>query len=167
MAERLEDLYAELHAPIFRFLAALTGDPDAADELTQETFLQAILALPRFRRESSSTTWLYAIARNVNRKHMAKGRRPRPDEPPTTPAATPAEVIEAREERHRLARALATLPEAYREALVLREYQGLSYAQVGQVLGRSETWARVTCFRARQMLREAYLQLEGGQSRWK
>ncbi|WP_374713579.1 RNA polymerase sigma factor [Symbiobacterium terraclitae] len=79
MAERLEDLYAELHAPIFRFLAALTGDPDAAEALTQETFLQAILALPRFRRESSSTTWLYAIARNVNRKHMAKGRRPRPD----------------------------------------------------------------------------------------
>ena len=58
MAERLEDLYTELHGPTYRFLAALTGDADLAEELTQETFLQAILSLPRFRRESSAATWL-------------------------------------------------------------------------------------------------------------
>jgi len=165
MAERLEDLYAELHEPIFRFLAALTGDPDAAEELAQETFLQAILALRRFRRESSATTWLYAIARNLCRKHLARNRRPPPDEPTASPFASPAEVMEVRDERALLAQALAALPESYREALVLREYQELSYAEVGQLLGRSENWARVTCFRARRMLREAYLKLEGGHAR--
>ncbi len=162
MADRLEDLYTELHEPIYRFLAALTGDPDVAEELTQETFLQAILSLPRFRRESSLTTWLYAIARNQYRKRVARESRKPPLEPPAIPCGPPDEVAERREERHRLFRALAALPEAHREALVLREYEGLSYAQIGQVLGRSETWARVTCFRARRMLKEAYLKLEGG-----
>jgi len=75
LAERLEELYTELHGPIYRFLAALTGDPDLAEELTQETLLQAILSLPRFRRESSLTTWLYAIARNQYRKHLARKAR--------------------------------------------------------------------------------------------
>ncbi len=165
MAERLEDLYTELHGPIYRFLAALTGDADLAEELTQETFLQAILSLPRFRRESSAATWLYAIARNQYRKRLAQESRRPPPEPPGAPFPTPDEVAVASDERSRLARALAALPEAYREALVLREYQELSYAQVGQVLGRSETWARVTCFRARRMLKEAYLTLEGGHAR--
>lgn len=165
MADRLEDLYTELHGPIYRFLAALTGDPDVAEELTQETFLQAILSLPRFRRESSLTTWLYAIARNQYRKRLAKESRKPPADPPAAPYAPPDEVAEAREERRRLARALSALPEPYREALVLREYEGLRYAEIGQVLGGSETWARVTCFRARRMLKETYLKLEGGHAR--
>mgnify|MGYP003941281673 FL=1 len=162
MADRLEDLYTELHGPIYRFLAALTGDPDVAEELTQETFLQAILSLPRFRRESSLTTWLYAIARNQYRKRMARESRRPPTQPHAVPNTPPDEIAAAREERRRLARALAALPEVYREALVLREYEELSYAEIGQVLGRSETWARVTCFRARRMLKDAYLKLEGG-----
>jgi len=116
VADRLEDLYTELHEPIYRFLAALTGDPDVAEELTQETFLQAILSLPRFRRESSLTTWLYAIARNQYRKRVARESRKPPLEPPAIPCGPPDEVAERQEERRRLFRALAALPEAHREA---------------------------------------------------
>lgn len=161
MAESLADLYAKLREPIFRFLLHLTGQPDEAEELAQETFLQAMLSLPRFRAESSMTTWLYAIARNVYRKSMAQKQRRRQVAMPE-PGISPPEAAEAQDERQRLARALAELPGIYREALVLREYQDLSYAQVGQLLGRTENWARVTCFRARRLLREAYLKHEGG-----
>lgn len=162
MAEPLADLYTELRGPIFRFLLHLTGEPNLAEELTQETFFQAVRSLPRFHGESSMTTWLYAIARNVHRKSVAQAERRRRLVHPPEPCISTTEIVEARDEQLRLVKALADLPSTYREALVLREYQELSYAQVGQVLGGTENWARVTCFRARRQLREAYLKNGGG-----
>lgn len=55
MTAPLADLYIQLREPIYRFLLHLTGEPDLAEELTQETFLQALLSLPRFRGESLVT----------------------------------------------------------------------------------------------------------------
>lgn len=74
-------------------------------------------------------------------------------------------MAEQREEQERLARALASLPEEARSALLLRESEGLSFAEVGALLGRSEVWARVTCFRARQRVRQHYLNQLGGINR--
>lgn len=161
--QSLTELYIQLREPVFRFLLRLTGEPDLAEELTQETFLQALLSFSRFRGDATVRTWLLSIARNVYRKRMRHevGQRRAALDPPPAPMEPPQLAVE-REEHAIVARALSALPEATRTALILREYEELSFAEIGAILGRSEVWARVTCFRARQQLRDLYVKEAGG-----
>lgn len=163
--ESVTALYKELRAPVFRFLLRMGCDAATAEELTQESFLQALLALPRFRGESGVRTWLFAIARNLYLKQMRQAKRPVPipDGLPS-PAPDPQAEAEARQRRDWLHAALAELPELQRTVLVLREYEELSFAEIGAIVERTEVWCRVTAFRARQQLKESYLRLSGGES---
>lgn len=163
--DSIAQLYSELRTPVFRFLCHMGCDPASAEELTQETFLQALLSVGRFRGDSSVRTWLFSIARNQFLKSLRRERRQhqisqRQDPPPSLPE--PAEVAAAREQAAWLRAALDRLPELSRTVLVLREYEGLSHAEVAAIVGRSEVWCRVACFRAREQLKAHYLQISGG-----
>lgn len=154
-------LYLELRGPIYRFLRRMGCDQATAEELTQESFIQALLGMSRYRGEASMRTWLFGIARNLYLKHVRDAKRKAVAV--LTSAPDPQVETEARLQRDWLGQALAELPEAQRTALVLREYEGLSFGQIGAVMDRSEVWCRVTCFRARQQLKEAYLRQSGGE----
>jgi RNA polymerase sigma-70 factor (ECF subfamily) len=108
-----------------------------AEDAAQETFVKAWLALPRFRESAGSLRgWLCRIAINAARDVH---RRERPvqqlDERALDSDSDPAERVEALAQRLIVRRALAQLPVASRAALVLREYEGLSYAEIAAVLG--------------------------------
>ena len=134
--EALRRLVDAHHQALYRFLWRLTGCPDAADELTQETFVRALERLPTFDGRSRFSTWLHAIALNVWRD---AGRRRARDSALAERQASDAIVMpEEREaldrlERHEVRQAVERLPEKQRVAILLFYYQGMSYQEIAQV----------------------------------
>lgn len=159
----MDEIYQKYARTVYGFLMSHTRDADLAEELTQETFYQAIRTSDRFDESCKVSTWLCAIAKNVlltyRRKHPPAEEL---NEAVLTDAdqkvassATSAEA-EALDNMGRLEliRLLHELPEPSREVMYLRVFGGLSFAEIGEVHGKSENWARVTFFRAKERLRK-------------
>ena len=150
--QQMEEIYQQYAKTVYRYLFSLVRDPDLAEELTQETFCQAIRSIDRYDGSCKLSTWLCAIAKNVLRTH----RRKHPptesieDLPLTAPSAE-AEAMSA-DGRLGLLRRLHALPEPYREVVYLRSLGSLSFREIGELLGRTENWARVTFYRAKEKL---------------
>jgi RNA polymerase sigma-70 factor (ECF subfamily) len=132
-----------------------------AEELTQETFIKAYRALPQFRGESRFSTWLHTIARNTAIGHVGSGqaqadRAAGSEAPPdddTGAAGTspsPEEEMVSRQLYDTIQRAIADLPASQREALLLREVEGLSYAEIAERLKTPLNTVRTWIFRARE-----------------
>jgi RNA polymerase sigma-70 factor (ECF subfamily) len=118
-----------------RLLARLAG-PSAAPDLCQEVFLRLYGAGPRYREEGAFTTWIYRIALNVARDAGRRRREVLPlgnHEP--LDHARPFDVLCRREVAALVTRALAELPEALREVLVLRHYEELNFEQIARLTG--------------------------------
>jgi RNA polymerase sigma-70 factor, ECF subfamily len=158
----LEDLYRRYRGPVQQYLYYLCGSADKAEEFAQETFLHAGTALLTFRGDCSVATWLFRIARNI---YLNSLRRPWPsridtDEllaiPDQTLAGDPIRQYEAAEQRTRIALTLAQLPEKHRSILLLRDAEGLAYAEIAVVLQISLAAVKVNLSRARIAFRRAY-----------
>ena len=153
--QQAEELYQRYAQVVYRYLMSLTHDADLAEELTQETFYQAIRTSDRFDQSCKVSTWLCGIARNVLRSH--RRRNPLMEEvqeqDQTTPSAE-ADVIHT-QDRMELFKQLHRLAEPYREVVYLRTFGDLSFKEVGEVLGKTENWARITFYRGKEKLREA------------
>lgn len=162
--KNLSEIYIELRDPIFAYLFRLSADYSLAEELTQDTFYQALLSLPKFRQEASLKTWLYAIARNTYlnwfRKNHSKGISFTSfDEDflsPSDSLTDPAEQLIEKERRLIINKSLYSLPETYRTVIIFREIEELSYTEIANILDKTENWVRVTFFRAKQKLKEIY-----------
>ena len=135
-------------------------DPELVDDLCQETFLRALRGFSRLRDPARFSAWLYRTAENLLRDHFRrKGRRG--DKVVFTGALEGAddgvsveERLDQHEDAERLLAHVAKLPPRYREPLLLRHAQELSYSEISELLGITENTVRVRIFRARQMLRE-------------
>lgn len=153
--ESMDEIYRAYAQTVYHYLLALTRDADLAEELTQETFYQAIRSVDRFRGESRVSTWLCAIAKN----QLSVYRRRRAAEPvseaDTLALSAETEALDALERRE-LLRAIHALGEPGREVLYLRAFGALSYREIGDIFGKTENWARVTCCRAREKLRKEW-----------
>jgi RNA polymerase sigma-70 factor (ECF subfamily) len=124
-------LYEEHGGALLRYLRRLTGRGELAEELLQETFVQAMRGLDRLREARSPRAWLFSIARHLGLNAL---RRPRVMAPLSDGmAATPAHEEDSR--RAWVRRAIGELPDPQREALSLRLAQGLSYEEIAEVLG--------------------------------
>jgi RNA polymerase sigma factor (sigma-70 family) len=148
-----ERLYRRHVADVYRYALVLLRDPDDAEGVTQSTFLSAYRAFTRGERPRNARAWLLALA------HAACRQRARPDDEaehdePVAAEAGPASPSEIR-------RALAYLPFNERAALVMRELESRSYAEIAEVLALSPAGVETLVFEARRALRE---QLEGALS---
>ncbi len=134
--EQTEQLFDELlrryRVPLVNLAYQLVGDRDEAEDVAQETFVQAFLNLERFRGRSSLFTWLYRIAVNACRMRLRR-RRPLPLE--TEPPADEEFDEQAWLLKQRVDEVLRQLPEPLREVLILREMHELSYEEIAQTLG--------------------------------
>jgi len=143
------------YAPVGRYLSRLLGDVQLAEDLTQETFLDAYIALPRLRADSNLSAWLFQIATNRARKHMRRQRLVRwlsLDEFMGQSASHEEAVVQ----REQVGRALAQLPDDYRICLLLQTWGGLSTTEIAQVVGKGEAAVRMTLVRARRRFRTLY-----------
>ena len=152
-----------MHAgAVYGFLFRLSGDRACADELTNETFLRAMISLDGFRGEASVKTWLLRIARNLYLNRVKKEKRetsldalveqgvPFPENQPG-----PEEHALTRERSDALQQGLLALSEADRSILLLSSQEKLSHQEIGQILGITVAAVKVRIFRARQRLSEA------------
>lgn len=148
----MEEWFASYQKTVYGYLMRLSGSKELAEELTQETFYQAIKNIDRFREDSSPSTWLCGIARNLFFSQLREKKRLDVSDSPVS--ADPLEALVQSDRIMEGQRALHQLSEPYREVFTLRTFCDLSHAQIGSLFGRSADWSRVTYYRARQRLAE-------------
>jgi RNA polymerase sigma factor (sigma-70 family) len=160
----LGTLFERHHRALFNFFLRLTGNRQASDDLVQEVFLRMLRYRGSYRPQSQFRTWMYHLARNV---HIDRFKATRGEvglaEMTVEPAhgAEPViDVIEKASEARLLRRALLRLPLDKREVLVLSRFHGLSYAEVGDILGCEIGAVKVRVFRAMQQLRRIVGELQ-------
>lgn len=147
-------LFSRHAAPVRGYLAKLTGDGALADDLAQVTFLSLVRARGRFMPGAKFKPWLYAIATNAARDHRRRHAR----ETVTDDGALPDDAVDAVERDVGLERqvrvALAQLPDAQREAIVLHRFEGLGFSEIAGIVGLTESAVKVRAHRGYERLRE-------------
>lgn len=154
-ATAFDALFAR-HAPAVRgYLQKLTGSSAAADDLTQVTFVSVVKGRGRFQRGAKVKPWLYAIATNAARD----SRRRQKFEAVTKEGELPEHEAEGAPLRDfglekAVKSALDQLPEAQREAILLHRFEGLSFAEIAEQVGLTESAIKVRAHRGYEKLRE-------------
>ncbi len=160
--EAFEELYIRFESMVFNLALRMTGQPDDAADLSQEIFLRVYRHLGKFRGRSSLKTWIYRIAVNccrsrLNRRSLRRkgasvassaGLEELPDD-----RRGPEQRALARDASEVLAAALAQLPVAFREAVVLRDVEGLTYQEIANATGLRIGTVRSRIARGRDRLR--------------
>ncbi len=151
-------IYRENAELLYRYLFSLSRDAALAEELTQQAFYEAIRSADRYRGEAALSTWLCGIGKNLWKKELARQARQPDPLPPGGKELTAKEDTEqsalASLSQEALQRCIQALPEQMRELVRLRIFGDLSFAEIGRVLGKTENWARVNFYRAKQKLKE-------------
>ncbi len=150
----MEDIYQSYARTVYRYLLSLTRDDDLAEELTQETFFQAIRTSDRFDGSCAVSTWLCAIAKNVLSTYRRKHPPLADIEEQTIPTASAEDDALDTLGQEAMLRRLHEQPEPYREVLYLRILGDLPFRTIGEIFGRTENWARVTFYRGKERLRK-------------
>jgi RNA polymerase sigma-70 factor, ECF subfamily len=138
-------------------------DDAITEELTQEVFLSAFLALTGFKPEGDFAAWLFTIARNAARSYLRSGQNRQDDRPAPVldnagedvrlgAAPSPEEEVMARQLFERIDAEVAALPEAQRRALLMREVEGLDYKSIAAALGQPVNTVKSHIFRARDAI---------------
>jgi RNA polymerase sigma-70 factor (ECF subfamily) len=167
---------------IFNVCFRMLGNAAEAEDIAQDVFVKAFTAIGSFRGDSAIGTWLYRIAVNLCKNRLKYlGRRQYNQTADiagvperafsesgtartvSEPEARPDQVLEGNRAQSRIQRALASLDESFRELLVLRDIQGLTYAEVVHITGLAEGTVKSRLHRARAALRRAYDAQEGGE----
>lgn len=156
-----ETLYREYYQKVYAFLYRLCADPDLAEDLTQETFLQAYKSFHKFRGDCEVFTWLAAIGKHTYFKYLKK-KKLHLDAANLELVAqsylqnedSPEEHIHRKDVEKAVRKVVENIPKKYRDVVLLRIYAELPFSQIAQSLKISESSAKVIYFRAKKMLME-------------
>lgn len=152
-----EEVYEKYYSIVYRYLLGLCHDPNTAEEAAQETFFRALKNIDRYDPSQKMLTWLCAIAKNLvftQSKRLGRTAEMLSEDIPSEEDIVDR-MIDS-EESMELLRLLHELEEPYKEVFTLRTFGGLSFRQIGEVFGKTESWARVTCHRAKMRIKEQY-----------
>jgi len=148
--DAFEELVRRHQAGVYRVALRILGSSADAQDTVQETFVRAWRALPHFRQDSTISTWLYRIVtRRALHRIAARRTTQALDEVELEAGPDPAHAAERRERLRAVTQAIANLPPEQRAALVLREFEGLSYQEVAEILGASLPAVKGRIHRAR------------------
>lgn len=150
-----EQVYEENYPVVYKYALSLCRDPTMAEELAQEAFVKAMEHMDRFDGKCQLYVWICQIAKNTyysylrKQKHTAHG-----DWVPEPAESDPEEALLDRETAGQIHRLLKQLPEPYQEVFSLRVFGGLSFGQIGGLFDKTDSWARLIFFRAKQRIKE-------------
>lgn len=151
----IEKLYQEYFFVVYKYVLSISKDPLTAEEITQETFFKALKKIDEFRGESSVKVWLCQIAKNEYYdfvKHQGKHTE-LPDEYGEPIGSVEADFF-VKADAKALHKILHELAEPYKEVFSLRAFGELSFSDIGELFGKTDSWARVTYHRAKLMIKE-------------
>ena len=151
----IEQLYKEYAKQVYKYLFSLCHSEQMAEELMQETFFRAIKSIRTFDGTCKIYVWLCQIAKHIWYQELEKNNRTQTTEllPEISSAEHSLEEnIILREGKMSLFKELHLLAEPMREVMYLRLTGEFSFREIGEILGRDETWARVTFYRGKQKI---------------
>lgn len=158
--DEVYNLYAN---QVYKYLLCLTGDRNLAEELTQETFFKAYKNIHKFKGKCKMSVWLCQIAKNTYYTYYKKEKLRKSkllDESILSGIDLQADFIRS-DEIITLHRILHSLEEPYKEVFTLRVFGELSYKQISEIFGKSESWSRVTFYRAKEKIKGKFAEMEG------
>lgn len=153
MKRMCEEYYQIVHG----YLISITGgDFDLAEELTQETFYRAIKNASNFREDCKMSTWLCQIAKYTFYQHLGKKKRRQEVSMDAVIEVAAEQRLEQEyingERKLEIYRKIQKLENPMKDVLMLRLSGELSFREIGEILGKSENWARVTFYRGKQII---------------
>ena len=153
----IERLYVAYSKLIYGYLLKCTGDESLSEELTQETFYQAMISMERFQGKCKESVWLCQIAKHIWYKNLRKEKKYTyvPEDQWET-LIPPCDSVETSvfEQRDKLTlyKYIRLLPKDMQEVVYLRLTGDLSFGEIGEIMDRSEVWARTNYYRAKERL---------------
>lgn len=157
--QNIEEIYKEYSTSVYKYLFCLTQNKEISEDLTQETFALAVKDIKKFRGECKLSVWLCQIAKHLWYKELKKkNKNINVSFEEINENALYDEMLEenlcAKEEKLKLFKDMQKLDEKSREVMYLRMVGNLSYEEIGEILGKTSNWSRVTFYRAKQKIRE-------------
>lgn len=149
---KFQEVYKQYCKSVYRYLLSLSGNEHAAEELLQETFYQAFLHIDQFEGRSSLYTWLCQIGKNAWLKECRRNQRFTETIPESFSDSSPESLFLQKEEYQQVRQAVLRLKEPYRDVFILHVYGEVKLKEIAESFGKSESWAKVTYYRARQQI---------------
>lgn len=157
MKDNMEQIYQKYMPQVYKYLFSLCRDAHLSEELTQETFFQAMKSIDDFRGDCRFYVWLCSIAKHLWYKELKKKEREQTTEDMAEKATlgtvtedTAIQKVQVLE----LYKKLHLLEEPMREVMYLRLNGDFSFKEIGEIMGKDETWARVTFYRGKGKIRK-------------
>lgn len=153
----MKKMCEEYYQTVYGYLVSITnGDYELAGELTQETFYRAIKNAKNFREECKMSTWLCQIAKFAFYQHLERKQRKKEVSMDDAIELAARQQLEkdyiASEQKLEIYKQIQKLQTPMKDVLLLRLSGELSFREIGEILGKSENWARVTFYRGKQMI---------------
>lgn len=150
----MDKVYKEYALPVYKYLLTLTKNPDLAEELTAETFYRAMEKHKEFRGDSKILTWLcqigkFAFYEEIRRNSKLTTALREEDIKEDLTSTIPDKVFIAKESEMEIYKSIRELRGEIRELMYLRILGGLSFKEIGEIMDKNETWARVNFYRGK------------------
>lgn len=159
---KIEEIYKDYYGIVYKYLFCLTHNKDLSEDLAQETFVKMIKNIDKFSGKSKLSSWICEIAKNNWIDYLRKNKRQieivngnKEDKEIEIQSEQNIEdeFIE-KEDRDKVYEKINSLDEVSKKVMYLRVQGDLSFKEIGDILGRTENWARVTFYRGKQKLKE-------------
>ena len=157
--QNMEEIYNQYSNTVYKYLFCLTHSEDTSEELTQETFAIAVKEINKFKGSCKISVWLCQIAKHLWYKKLKKEKKEKNVsfeelELELAESETTEEIICKQEENLKLYKDIQKLDNTSREIIYLRMFGNLNFIEIGEILGKSANWARVTFYRAKEKIKE-------------
>ena len=155
--QNIEEIYKEYSTSVYKYLFCLTQNREISEDLTQETFAIAVKNINKFRGDCKLSVWLCQIAKHLWYKELKKKNSSISLEDVNENVLYDDNLEDnyfIKEDKIKLFKDMQKLDEKSREVMYLRMVGNLSYDEIGDILGKTSNWARVTFYRAKQKIKE-------------
>ena len=153
----IQEVYEQYFTVVYRYLLSLSHNTHIAEELTQETFFKALKKVDDFRGDCDLRVWLCQISKNTYYDYLKKNKKYAPESQDEKEESFPSDLLQHfsdKETALQVHKVLHRLSEPYKEVFSLRVFGELSFSDISDLFGKSESWARVTYHRACKKIRE-------------
>ena len=153
----IQEVYEQYFTVVYRYLLSLSHNTHIAEELTQETFFKALKKVDDFRGDCDLRVWLCQISKNTYYDYLKKNKKYAPESQDEKEESFPSDLLQNfsdKETALQVHKVLHRLSEPYKEVFSLRVFGELSFSDISDLFGKSESWARVTYHRACKKIRE-------------